>query len=231
MDALTALVRELSCQFPSVPTATVRRHCGRAVQDVGASIPPLALPALLGRLVRLRLIAELLGDDLDLAALLCSANSLPELAQAVRAITCYRLGCAGVSLALVDDDQIFHADEDRIAPVWAGQRYPLTECLTSWALLHDQPVLINDIELDERVPDGAYRSVEVRSMLAVPISGPDGPVATIGAYWPVTWRPSPADLAWLQRLAEAVSGLIADIGLAGAPWAPNFRTRFRPPRR
>ena len=108
---------------------------------------------------------------------------------------------------------------------------PPPDCLIRWALLHDQPVLINDVELDERVLDGACRSIEVRSMLAVPISGPDGPVAAIGAYWPDIRGPSPADLAWLQRLAEAVSGVIADIGLAGAPWAPNFRTRFQPPRR
>jgi GAF domain-containing protein len=226
MDALAALAGELSTQFPAVPPEVVRRHCDGAMQDLGRSVPALAVPEMLSRLVRLRLIAELLEDDRDLAATLCAANSLTELARTVRAAVTGRLGCAGASLVLVDGDQCFHADEDPIAPVWAGQRLPVTDCLACWALLHDQLLVISDVEFDERVPPQAYRSAYVRSMVAVPIPGPGGPAGVIGAYWPDTRQARRADVGWLQRLANASSAVIVDVGLGGAPWAPSFRTRF-----
>ncbi len=170
--------------------------------------------------------AALLDGDLELARSLCSAISLAEVGQLARAATRRRLGCAGVTFVLIDDDQCFYADEDSIAPLWAGQRFPITECVSGWAMLHNELAVIDDIEQDERVPIAAYRSTYVRSMVVVPIAGPNGPAAAIGAYWPATHRASRADLGWLQRLAQATSGAIADIGLGNAPWAPNFRTRF-----
>jgi GAF domain-containing protein len=170
--------------------------------------------------------AELLDGDTALAAALWSATSLAEVGRIARAAARSRLGCAGVTFVLIDGDQCFYADEDSIAPLWAGQRFPITECVSGWAMLHDEPAVINDIELDERVPIEAYRSTYVRSMVVVPIAGPTGPAAAIGAYWPSTHQAGKADLGWLQRLAQATSGAIADIGLGNAPWAPNFRTRF-----
>jgi hypothetical protein len=68
-------------------------------------------------------------------------------------------------------------------------------------MLHNELAVIDDIEQDDRVPIEAYRSTYVRSMVVVPIAGPNGPAA-------------------------ATSGAIEDIGLGNAPWAPNFRTRF-----
>ena len=171
-------------------------------------------------------ITALLDGDSELARALCSATSLAEVGRIARAAARRRLGCAGVTFVLIDDDQCFYADEDSIAPLWAGQRFPITECVSGWAMLHNEPAVINDIELDERVPIEAYRSTYVRSMLVVPIAGPNGPAAAIGAYWPTTHQAGRADLGWLQRLAQAASGAIAAIGLGDAPWAPNFRTRF-----
>jgi len=172
-------------------------------------------------------IAVLLDGDAELAADLCSASTLAEVGQLARAAARRRLGCAGVTFVLRDGDQCFYADEDSIAPLWAGQRFPISECVSGWAMLHDEPAVIDDIELDERVPIEAYRSTYVRSMVVVPISGPDGAAAAIGAYWSSTYQAGRADLAWLQRLAQATSGAIAAIGLGDAPWAPNFRTRAR----
>lgn len=169
----------------------------------------------------------LLNGDSELAVALCSASSLAEVGQLARAAARRRLGCAGVTFVLIDGDQCFYADEDSIAPLWAGQRFPISECVSGWAMLNDQPAVIDDIERDERVPLAAYRSTYVRSMVVVPIAGPNGPAAAIGAYWPTTHQASRADLDWLCRLAGATSGAIADIGLGDAPWAPNFRTRFR----
>jgi len=175
---------------------------------------------------RIASIAQSLDGDVQLATALCSATSLAEVGTIARAAVRQRLRCAGVTFVLRDGDQCFYADEDSIAPLWAGQRFPITECVSGWAMLHGKLAVIDDIEQDERVPTAAYRSTYVKSMVVVPIGGPDGPAAAIGAYWPATYQASRADLDWLPRLAQATSGAIADIGLADAPWAPNFRTRF-----
>jgi len=169
-------------------------------------------------------VAALLDGDHEFAAALCSASSLAEVGTLARAAARRRLGCAGVTFVLIDGDQCFYADEDSIAPLWTGQRFPISECVSGWAMLHDQPAVIDDIELDDRVPLDAYRSTYVRSMVVVPVAGPNGPAAAIGAYWPTTRQAGLADLGWLQRLAAATSGAIAEIGLGDAPWAPNFRT-------
>lgn len=58
MDTLATLVRELEPEFPAVPTAELRRHCRHAARDLRGSVPALALPEMLSRLVRLRLTAE-----------------------------------------------------------------------------------------------------------------------------------------------------------------------------
>jgi GAF domain-containing protein len=226
MNALIKLVRELSAQFPAIASNDVRRHRDHAIQDQGGPAPGLAAPEMLARLARLRLIADLLQDDRDLAAALCTATSLTGLAQTVRAAATGRLDCFGASLILLDGDKCFYADEDPMAPVWAGQRFPLAEYLACWAVLHDQPVVINDIDYDERVPPQAYRSSYVRSMVAVPIPGSGGPAGAIGAYWPDTRQARQADVGWLQLLAQASGAVIADVGLGGAPWAPSFHTRF-----
>jgi GAF domain-containing protein len=175
---------------------------------------------------RIAATAELLDGDLQLATALCSATSLAEVGTVARAAARQRLRCAGVTFVLYDGGQCFYADEDSIAPLWAGQRFPVSECVSGWAMVHNEPAVIDDIEQDDRVPIEAYRSTYVKSMVVVPIAGPNGPAAAIGAYWPASYQASRADLAWLQRLATATSGAIEDIGLGNAPWAPNFRTRF-----
>ncbi|HEU5271491.1 MAG TPA: GAF domain-containing protein [Jatrophihabitans sp.] len=231
MDSLTGLVAELSAQFPAVPFDEVRRHCAEAMQELGGSVPALAVPEMLTRLVRLRLMAALLEDDRDLAAALCTTDSLTVLARTVRAAVTARLGCAGASLVLLDGDQCFHADEDPIAPMWAGQRFRVGECLAWWSIGYGQVAVISDVNCDERVPPQAYRSAQVRSMVTVPIPGPQGTTGAIGGYWPDARQARRADVGWLQRLAQATGAVIADVGLGGAPWAPNFRTRFPARRR
>lgn len=61
MDTVAELVRELSPEFPAVPTAEVRRHCQRAARDLRGSVSAPALPEMLSRLVRLRLTSEVAG--------------------------------------------------------------------------------------------------------------------------------------------------------------------------
>lgn len=41
-------------------------------------------------------------------------------------------GADGATFVLRDQDQCFYADEDAIAPLWKGQRFPMKICLGGW---------------------------------------------------------------------------------------------------
>ena len=41
--------------------------------------------------------------------------------------------------------------------VRAGPRFPLAACVSGWAMLHREPVIIEDLDADARVPAAACR--------------------------------------------------------------------------
>jgi len=194
------------------------------MHDLAGSVPVPAVPETLARLVRLRLMTELLDNDGDLAAELCTAGSLAALARTIRPAVTARLGCAGASLVLLDGNQCFGVDADPVAPAAAGRRYPVTECLAYWSILYNQVAVISDVDFDERVPSQAHRSGQVRSMVTAPIPGPSGPLGALCGYWPNTREARRAEVGRLQQLARAASAVV--IGLGGTPGTASFRTRF-----
>jgi GAF domain-containing protein len=131
-------------------------------------------------------------------------------------------GAEGATFVLRDGDMCFYAEEDAIAPLWKGQRFPMTECISGWAMLHRQSVSVPDIEQDDRIPLLAYRPTFVRSLLMAPINRA-APLGAIGAYWSRTGAQHPSRLAALEELADATAEAIDRVGLDDAPWAPNFR--------
>jgi two-component system CheB/CheR fusion protein len=76
--------------------------------------------------------------------------------------------------------------------------------------------------VDPRIPLDAYRPTFVRSLLVVPVGGPE-PVAAIGAYWSERQVPDPGVVRLLEDLAEQTARAIDRVGLDDAPWAPTFR--------
>jgi hypothetical protein len=122
---------------------------------------------------------------------------------------------------LRDGDLCFYADEDAIAPLWKGQRFPMTSCISGWAMLNVATAIVPDIEADPRIPLAAYRPTFVRSLVMVPVGVPE-PSAAIGAYWSVPRTPTPAEVGNLEALAAATADAIGRIGLSDAPWAPRF---------
>jgi GAF domain-containing protein len=156
------------------------------------------------------------------AAALAEAPSLTRIGEIVRSAARALTAADGATFVLRDGDLCFYADEDAIAPLWKGQRFPMTECISGWAMLNRDSVEVPDIEQDARIPLSAYRPTFVRSLIMTPI-GREHPVGAIGAYWSRTGRPHPSRLAALQGLADATAAAIDRVGLDGAPWAPNFR--------
>jgi len=148
------------------------------------------------------------------------ARDLGDVGLVVRSAARALTGALGATFVLRDDDQCFYADEDAIAPLWKGQRFPMSSCISGWAMLHGTTAVIPDIELDPRIPLAAYRATFVRSLAMAPVGIP--PVAAIGAYWSVARTPEAGAVASLEALAAATGRAIERIGLDDAPWAPSF---------
>eukprot|EP01136_Pigoraptor_vietnamica_P044863 Opistho-1_new@22109 len=61
-------------------------------------------------------------------------------------------GADGACFVLRDEGKCYYADEDSIAPLWKGKRFPMEACISGWVMLNRQPALIPDIYLDPRIP-------------------------------------------------------------------------------
>lgn len=135
---------------------------------------------------------------------LSMAGSLQEVQEVVRTAARDLGACDGATFVLRDGDQCYYADEDAIAPLWKGHRFPLEACVSGFAMLNRTSVAIPDIYADERVPHDAYRPTFVTSMLMVPVRTLD-PIAAIGTYWAEPHTPTETEISLLQGLANATS--------------------------
>ena len=107
----------------------------------------------------------------DLAAIMAIVR------RAARALS----GADGATFVLRDGDCCYYADEEAIGPLWKGQRFPLQSCISGWAMIHQQPAVVEDIYSDARIPIDAYEPTFVRSVVMVPIRAME-PIGAIGAY-------------------------------------------------
>lgn len=128
----------------------------------------------------------------------------------------------GATFVVRDGDRCFYVDEDALAPLWKGQRFPISQCISGWAMQHAEPAQIPDITVDPRIPQAAYLPTFVRSLVSVPVGVVD-PIGAIGVYWGrVDQGLDDASLAELRRLAAEAERAMRRLGLDAAPWAPNF---------
>jgi serine phosphatase RsbU (regulator of sigma subunit) len=111
---------------------------------------------------------------------------------------------------LEDQEYCYYADEDAIAPLWKGKRFPLRTCISGWAMIHKTPAVIEDIYQDERIPVEAYQPTFVKSLVMVPIRTID-PIGAIGNYWAKQRRPSPEEISLLQSLADITAVTMENI--------------------
>jgi signal transduction histidine kinase len=124
-------------------------------------------------------------------------------------------GADGATFVLRDGDQCLYADEDAIAPLWKGARFPLESCLSGWAMLHGEAVVLEDVYADPRAPADVYRPTFVNSLVMVPIRRLD-PVGAIGNYWATRHRPSEATVRLLQALADSTSIAMQNVELVAS---------------
>lgn len=127
-------------------------------------------------------------------------------AKAARNLT----GADGATFVLRDGEFCHYVDEDAISPLWKGKKFPLTACVSGWAMMNKQSALIRDIYDDPRVPVDAYKPTFVKSMVMVPVRIAD-PIGAIGNYWAKTYVPTPEDVTLLQALADTTAVAIENV--------------------
>ncbi len=133
------------------------------------------------------------------------------LARNLESITAHRPPCGsgadsadGATFVLREGNLCHYADEDAISPLWKGQRFPMSACISGWAMLNRQAVIIEDIYADSRIPHDAYRPTFVKSLVMMPIRTVE-PIGAIGAYWATEHKATPEEINLLQALADSTS--------------------------
>jgi signal transduction histidine kinase/CheY-like chemotaxis protein len=121
-------------------------------------------------------------------------------------------GADGVSFVLRENDQCYYADEDAIGPLWKGKRFPMKECISGWVMMNRQHAVIEDVNLDPRVPVDAYRPTFVKSLAMVPIRT-ESPVGAIGNYWATPHLATDDEVRVLQVLADSAAIAIENVAL------------------
>ncbi|HXG63046.1 MAG TPA: GAF domain-containing sensor histidine kinase [Planctomycetota bacterium] len=128
--------------------------------------------------------------------------------RAVRELT----GADGAAFVLREGNEVFYVEEDAIAPLWKGRRFPIERCVSGWSILRGSPVAIEDVLEDPRAPQDAYRRTFVRGLALVPVRVPD-PIGALGAYWARRHAAGERELRLLEALAEAAALAVENLKL------------------
>ncbi len=140
------------------------------------------------------------------------ARTLPAVQEIVRTAARELTGADGATFVLREGDECFYVDENAIAPLWKGQRFPLSACVSGWAMLNRRTAVIEDIYSDSRVPADAYRPTFVKSLVMVPVRT-EKPIAAIGNYWATRHRATTEEVELLQALANTTAVTLQSIQL------------------
>lgn len=135
---------------------------------------------------------------------LAACRDVPAIVDVVRHAARELVDADGATFVLRDGEECYYVDEDAIEPLWRGQRFPLEACISGWAMLNEQQVVIPDIYLDDRIPHEAYRPTFVRSLVMTPIRT-GGALGSIGTYWAEEREATAQEQELLQALADSTA--------------------------
>jgi signal transduction histidine kinase/CheY-like chemotaxis protein len=140
------------------------------------------------------------------------ARDLATVTDIVRHAARRLVGADGATFVLRDNGRCYYVDEDAIAPLWKGQRFAMSACISGWAMLNRRAAAIPDIYQDARIPHDAYRPTFVKSLVMTPIRTAD-PVGAIGVYWAMPHQTSNAEIELLTALADSTSVAMESVDL------------------
>jgi signal transduction histidine kinase len=135
---------------------------------------------------------------------LSQARDLPTIMDIVRRAARALVNADGATFVLRDGDSCFYAEEDAIGPLWKGQRFPLTACISGWSMLNRAAAPIEDIYQDERIAQDTYRPTFVKSLVMTPIRTVE-PLGAIGVYWARQHRATREEIELLKTLADSTA--------------------------
>ncbi|RNL81386.1 sensor histidine kinase [Nocardioides marmorisolisilvae] len=135
---------------------------------------------------------------------LAAARDITAIVDIVRHAARELVNADGATFVLRDREQCYYVDEDAIEPLWRGMRFPLEACISGWAMLNKEQVVIPDIYVDPRIPHEAYRPTFVQSLTMTPIRTSE-PVGSIGTYWAESHVATAAEAEVLQALADSTA--------------------------
>jgi diguanylate cyclase (GGDEF)-like protein len=149
----------------------------------------------------------------DAVQRLSLAEGMEDVQHVVRSAARRLTGADGATFVLREEGQCFYADEEAIAPLWKGKRFPLQACISGWAMLNRKPAVIEDIYADARIPHDAYQPTFVRSLVMVPIRTMD-PVGAIGLYWAQRHAATAQEVGLARALADSTAVALQNVRVA-----------------
>ncbi len=135
---------------------------------------------------------------------LSTAPDVERVRQVVRTVARTLVGADGVTFVIRDGDRCCYVEEDAIGPLWKGQQFPITSCVSGWVMLNAAAAVIPDVYSDPRVPPEVYRPTFVKSLAMVPV-GREDPLAAIGAYWARHHVATDEEIEILQALGDSAA--------------------------
>lgn len=169
--------------------------------------------------------ADALDLLLDAIEALSLARSVEDIAATVRSAARRLSGADGVTVVLREGERCRYLDEDAIEPLWKGMSFPLSACVSGWAMLNGKTAVIADIYADPRVPHDAYRPTFVKSMVMTPVRAAD-PVAAIGAYWAERHEPTAREVELLEAMARVTATAFENVRLYASLKEADERREF-----
>lgn len=138
------------------------------------------------------------------------ARDIETIMKIVRAVARNITGADGATFILRDEDLCHYVDEDAIGPLWKGQRFPMSACISGWSMINKKAAVIKDVYADDRIPIETYKPTFVKSLVMVPIRTLD-PIGAIGNYWSKIHSPSDEEVELLQSLADITAVSIENL--------------------
>jgi PAS domain S-box-containing protein len=141
---------------------------------------------------------------------LARAVTVEEVARTVCRWARELVGADGAAFIQREGDAVRYVAEHAIGPLWAGQRFPVTACISGWTMLNAESAAIEDIYADPRIPVEAYRPTFVKALLIAPVheaarAAAGGPLAAVGVYWARRHRASGNQARMLAAVVDAAS--------------------------
>lgn len=140
------------------------------------------------------------------------ARDLASIQRIVSAAARHLAGADGACFVRRDQGASYYAEEDAIAPLFKGRRFPMDQCIAGWCMRHRAQVVIGDVATDPRIRPEIYGQTFIRSLAVVPVRNLD-PVGAVAVYWASGNQPNEHQLSLLQALADSAAAAMENVSL------------------